>query len=307
MKRVEFSRYGGPEVMQIGELTLSALEPDRVRVRVKAAAINPLDWKIRQGAMKFMTGRSFPQGMGSDFAGVVEQVGAQVENFQVGDEVYGSLEVKRQGGLAEMVDASVNLLAHKPSSLSFSEAACIPIPAATAWAAIVNHAGVFPGARVLINGCSGAVGRFAVQLCRALEVDVVGTCSESALPTMVTDYVELLSYDDPKLATYAPFDAIFDTLGTLSVKTGVSMLSPSGRFLDINPNLSRMFKGYFSGRYKMLFATEGFKSFSQIADMVEQGHLIPVIGLEAPFADVLTTISQVETGNRPRGRVVMVM
>ena len=309
MKRLQFSRYGGPDVMSFGEHTLPNLAPGRVRIRVKAAAINPLDWKLRQGVMKVVTGWKFPQGMGSDFAGVVEQVGASVTHFRVGDEVFGTAEIKRQGAFAEVVDADAKLIALKPTALSFSEAACIPIPAATAWAAIVDAAQASTGSRIFINGCSGAVGSFAVQLALAYGAQVSGSCGTASMASVKSAGVTpVYAYSDKaSFASNGLYDAVFDTLGTLPVADGLAMLKPKGCFVDINPTPSRMLRGLISGRYRMTFATKGFKNLPDIANTAGEGKLRSTIGLEAPFADALTVIKDVENGQRPPGRVVLLM
>jgi len=309
MKRVQFNRYGGPEEMSFGEHTLPDLAPGRVRVRVKAAAINPLDWKLRRGVMKFVTGWKFPQGMGSDFAGVVEEVGAGVTNFQVGDEVFGTVEIKRQGAFAEVVDADARLVVRKPASLSFSEAACIPIPAATAWAAIVGVAKVRPGSRIFINGCSGAVGSFAAQLAVAHGASVSGSCGIASMANVQSTGVDpVFTYTDKaSFASNGLYDAVFDTLGTLPVADGLELLKPKGRFVDINPTPGRMLRGFISRRYKLVFATTGFKNLPDIARVAAEGKLRSSIALEAPFADALTVIKDVEIGPRPPGRVVLEM
>ncbi|ROO38393.1 NAD(P)-dependent alcohol dehydrogenase [Pseudomonas sp. 7SR1] len=309
MKRVQFGRYGGPEEMSFGEYELPPLEPQRVRVRVKAAAINPLDWKLRRGVMKFVTGRKFPQGMGSDFAGVVEAVGAQVKGIQVGDEVFGTAEIKRQGAFAEIIDASAELVVRKPATLSFSEAACLPIPAATAWAAIVGVARASSGSRIFIHGCSGAVGSSAVQLALARGAHVSGACGASSLANVKSAGVNpVFTYSDrASFASDGLYDAVFDTLGTLPVADGLTLLKPRGRFIDINPTPGRMLRGLVSGRYKMTFSTGGFKNLEDIAKLAGDGKLRSSIGLEAPFSDALSVIKDAELGRRVAGRIVLLM
>lgn len=309
MKRIQFGRYGGPEEMSFGEHTLPDLAPGLVRVRVKAAAINPLDWKLRRGAMKIVTGKKFPQGMGSDFAGVVQEVGSGVTNFQVGDEVFGTVEIRRQGAFAELVDANAELVVRKPASLSFSEAACIPIPAATAWMAIVSTAKARSGSRIFIHGCSGAVGGFAVQLALAQGADVSGSCGVSSVAKVKSAGVDAVfaHADKASFASNGPYDAVFDTIGTLPIADGLSILKPKGRFIDINPTPGRMLRGFISGRYKLVFATAGFKNLADIATAVIGGKLRPSVGLEVPFADALAVIKDFELGPRPPSRVVLLM
>lgn len=309
MKRVQFFHYGGPEEMSFGELVLPKLASGHLRVRVKAAAINPLDWKVRLGQMKLFTGRQFPQGMGSDFAGIVEEVGDGITNFQAGDEVFGTLAIKRQGAFAEVVDADARLVVHKHPSLSFSEAACIPIPAATAWAAIVRLAQAHPGTHVFVNGCSGAVGSFAVQLAQAFGACVSGTCGTSSKANVRSAGVDpVFAYSDyAAIALNGPYDIVLDTLGTLPVSVGLTMLKPKGRFADINPTLGRMSRGILSVRYKLVFATAGYKYLTEIAKMAADGKIRSSVGIEAPFADALGVLEDFEMGRRPPGRGVLLM
>lgn len=309
MKRVQYDRYGGPEEMYIGEYVLPRLEADQVRVIVKAAAINPLDWKIRRGAMKLLTGRAFPKGMGSDFAGVVEAIGDNVKNVRVGDEVLGTMDIKKAGAFAEAIVTGSHLVARKPSQLSFSEAACLPIPATTAWAAILDKAQPRAGSRIFIHGCSGAVGSFAVQLALARSAHVSGSCGPGSMASAKDAGVDpVFDYGDrSSFAETGKFDAIFDTVGTLGVGEGLSMLKPKGVFIDINPTPGRVMRGMLSRRYKLVFSTMGNKHLAEIADVAGDGILQPTIGLEAPFTDAAAVIANAEAGRRSPGRIVLTL
>lgn len=309
MRRLQYNRYGGPEVMSIKEWTLPELAPGKVRVRVRSAAVNPLDWKLRQGAMKLITGGKFPRGMGSDFAGVVEKVGSGVTSFRVGDAVFGTVDIKNQGAFAEFVDADARLVVAKPSVLSFSEAACIPVPATTAWAAIEDTAQARPGLRIFIHGCSGAVGSFAVQLAVARGASVTGSCGPTSMLDGKPAGVEALYVyqDSASFASLGRYDVVFDTLGTLPISTGLALLKPKGRLIDINPTPGRVLRGFMSGHYKLLFSTMGYKSLPDIAKAGAERIIQPFIGLEAPFARAASVIQDVENGRRPPGRVVFVM
>src|SRR5215467_12931040 len=136
MKRIQFHDYGGPEEMKLENYELPPLRAEEILVRVKAASVNPVDWKIRQGTMKFMTGRKFPRGMGQDFSGVIERIGAGVRRFRVGDEVFGSTPVKTSGSFAETLITQEKLVANKPPTLSHEEAATLPVAGSTALIAL---------------------------------------------------------------------------------------------------------------------------------------------------------------------------
>ena len=293
--------------MYVGEYALPPVGRDQVRVGVKAAAINPLDWKLRRGMMGLLADRTFPKGMGSDFAGVVEAIGTRVTNVQVGDEVFGTMDFRRSGAFAENIVTRSDLIARKPPGLSFGEAACLPIPAATAWAVVLDKARTRQGSRLFIAGCRGAVGTLAVQLALAQGALVSGSCGSAAKESAkaagvdpVFDYANESSY-----LQAGPFDAVFDTAGGLSVSKGMSMLGPVGVFIDINPTARRLVRGMLARRYQLAFPA--FKYLPQIAALASEGKLRPSIGLEAPFGDALAVIANVEAGLRPAGRVVLTL
>lgn len=307
MKRVQYDRHGGPEEMYVGEHALPPVGDDEVRVSIKAAAINPFDWKLRRGAMRLFTGRRFPKAMGTDFAGIVEAAGGKVRNVQVGEEVFGTVDFKKSGAFAEAVVVDAHHLAKKPSRLSFGEAACLPIAAMTAWVAILDRAQARAGSRIFINGCNGAVGAFAAQLAIAHGAHVSGTCGPASRDSARAAGVDqIFGYSDRQaIAQNGKYDAVFDTLGTLDVGDGLSMLKPKGVFVDINPTLGRLLRGMPSRRYKLAFATMGIKHLPAIGKLAADGTLRPTIGLEAPFDNALTVIAGAETGRRSSGKIVL--
>lgn len=307
MKRVQFDHYGDADAMSIGRCDVPQPKPGQVRVRVRAAAINPLDWKQRQGAMRLFMDRRFPKGMGSDFAGVVEALGEGVDAFRVGDEVLGTMDVRHPGAFAEVLVTQARNLAKKPPRLSFEEAACLPIPCTTAWAALLHKGRVSSRTRVLINGCTGAVGAMAVQLAIAQGARVAGTCSRASMERAREAGLELVfDYADPASWRAAgPFDVIFDTAGTLDVGRGLSMLKPQGVFIDINPTPRRLLRGMSTRRYKLVFATMATRHLAEIAELAARGTLKPAIGLERQFSEAVGTIAAVESGLRVPGRVVL--
>ncbi|NGO69215.1 NAD(P)-dependent alcohol dehydrogenase, partial [Streptomyces sp. SB3404] len=155
VKRLQYDRYGGPEVMRLAEFEPPRPGPDEVLVRVRAAASNALDWKMRNGEMKLMTGRSFPRAMGHDFAGVVEAVGAGVTRLKAGDAVLGHARFRQAGAFAEMVTAPEKAVVLKPVDLSYEQAAALPTVGVTAYQATAE---IRPGQAVFVNGCLGGVG-----------------------------------------------------------------------------------------------------------------------------------------------------
>jgi NADPH:quinone reductase-like Zn-dependent oxidoreductase len=140
MERLEYDSYGGPDVVHMSAFTLPEPQAEEVIVRVAAASINPMDWKIRNGEVKVMTGSRFPRALGTDFAGTVESVGSKVMRLKPGDKVVGSVTMKASGAFAPMLVTSQDLVVKMPESLSFAEAACLPIAGVTAWQVLVKSA-----------------------------------------------------------------------------------------------------------------------------------------------------------------------
>src|SRR5208337_1923575 len=162
----QYLRYGAPEELRLDEV--KQLDPERgqIRVQVRAASANPMDWKIRRGEMKALSGFRFPRGLGHDFAGVVEAVGPGVERLKVGDEVFGVTSIRQAGAFAEYVVADEKNVGLKPPSISFEHAAALTLVSVTAWNALVAKARLRAGQSVFITGCLGGVGRSAVQIAR---------------------------------------------------------------------------------------------------------------------------------------------
>ena len=179
MKRIQYHYYGGPEVLRIEEFALAAPGRGQICVRVRAAAANPMDWKIRRGEMRALSGFRFPRSLGHGFAGMVEAVGPGVERLKGGDEVFGATSIRQAGAFAEYVVADKKNVGLKPPSISFEQAAALTVASGTAWNALVAKARLRAGQSVFVAGCLGGVGRSAVQIARMRGAEVAGSCSAS--------------------------------------------------------------------------------------------------------------------------------
>jgi NADPH:quinone reductase-like Zn-dependent oxidoreductase len=309
MRRIQYSAYGGPEVMRLEDYEPRSPGPGEIRVRVKAAAINPVDWKVRAGVMKFMTGRSFPRAMGSDFAGVVEHVGEKVGRIKVGDEVFGTASLKSAGAFAPVVVTQEKLVALKPKHLSFEHAACLPIAGVTAWRGLFEKAKVRMGQRVFVNGCAGGVGQAAVQIAKSFGATVAGSCSQASIAfaqrlgiDAIVDYAR-----DDLTRLQGNFDVVFDTAGTLPLASGFALLAKDGVMVDINPTAGKLLRGLFSSRYKALIGATSIETLDALARLTATGKFTMYIGRTASLEESLQLLSDLELGKRPQGRAVIVM
>lgn len=214
MKAVMMNEFGGPEVLGMTDLETPAPGPGDVLVRVHAAGVNPVDWKMREGEYPPVGEDQLPLIPGRDMAGTIEAIGDEVAAWQPGDEVYAFLE-PGLGGYSEYLVLSQDSVARKPGSLSMTEAAAVPLAAMTAWQGLFDHGGLERGQRVLILGGSGGVGHLAVQLAKARGAEVAATASGSDL-----DFLRQIGCDMPVAHDGArfedvvkPVDVVLDLIG----------------------------------------------------------------------------------------------
>lgn len=308
-KRIQYSCYGGPEVMRVEAFQLPAPGKDEVLVQVKFAAINPIDWKLRQGRMKLITGRTFPRAMGMDFSGVVLAVGASVSRFQVGDAVFGLSRFKESGALGEAVVTREDFLASKPDTLSFADAACLGTPGITAWNGLIDKARLQAGQQVFINGCAGAVGEAAVQIALMSGATVSGSCSASdvarAQALGVSTVYDYRLTDLKRLP--ARFDVVYDTAATMTVSTGIGLLRPGGCLLDLNPSPGKFLRGLIDRRLKLVIGTPRHEILETLASAASEARLKIRLGEVVPLDGAIQLIRGLEQGRKLGGKGVVAM
>ena len=235
MKTIEFTKYGSPDVLQFKEVEKSTPKENEVLVKVYAASVNAADWHIMRATpflARLENGLQKPKNtkLGADIAGVVEAVGRNVTQFHAGDEVFGSLPLNELGGFAEYVCADEDELALKPAGLTFEQAAAVPLAAFTALQGLRDKGQIQPGQRVLVNGASGGVGSFAVQIAKSFGTEVTGVCSTRNLDmvrSIGADHV--IDYTKEDFTQNGQrYDLIFDAVGNRSVSDYKRALSPNG-------------------------------------------------------------------------------
>ncbi|OOG59935.1 hypothetical protein B0E48_03930 [Rhodanobacter sp. C03] len=304
MKRIQFHRYGGPAEMRLEEYQLPDLADDEIRVSVKAASINPVDWKIRQGAMKFMTGRKFPRAMGQDFSGVVEGIGRGVKRLKVGDEVFGSTPVKTSGSFAETLITKEALAVAKPAALTHEEAATLPVAATTAWIALVHKAQLKAGQSVFINGAYGAVGQSATQIAKAIGATVVGRVraeSMSAAKAIGADAV--LDYRQSLPGNLmGTFDVVFDTHGSLPANDERRLAKRGGVILDISPSPTKMMRVVLSRSRHFVMGKQDEATLREVAGLASKGKLKLSVGRVVRLSEAIDLIRELEAGRRINGK-----
>ncbi|MGR9186225.1 NAD(P)-dependent alcohol dehydrogenase [Rhizobium leguminosarum] len=309
MKRIQYHRYGGPELMQLEQCELRAAGKGEVVVKVAFAAINPIDWKVRNGYLKMVTGKAFPRAVGSDFSGTVTSVSPGVTRFKPGDAVFGLAHIKDGGALGEAVIAPEAFLASKPHSVSFEDAACLATPGVTAWNGLVDKAKLTAGKHVFVNGCAGAVGEATVQLAQMFGATVSGSCGAASMPRArdrgVHSPFDYRTADLTKIRDR--FDVVYDTAGTMKIKTGLGLLRNGGVFLDIDPTPGKFIRAIFTRRLKPIICTARADILDGLARAAGEGRLRLPVSEIVPLSDGIETLTALEHGRKSNGKVLVRM
>jgi NADPH:quinone reductase-like Zn-dependent oxidoreductase len=306
VKRVQYDRYGGPDVLTLRDADTPTPGRGQVLVRVRAAAANAMDWKIRRGEMRAMTGRKFPRGVGHDFAGIIEQVGEGVAGLNVGDTVLGAARLQHAGAFAEYVIADQKSVAHKPNTLTFAEAATLPVAGLTAYQAVTKAGSLQAGQSIFINGCLGGVGRIAVQVASGVGASVTGSCrvgSENEAFQLGVDTVVTFGFDPAPVA--GRFDVVFDTAGLLPYATARRMLAPGGRIIDIVPSMAKFARSILPGPYKAFMGKADSGDLQHVADAAGRGDITTHIHRTVTLADAIPALVELEDAPTSAGKLVI--
>ncbi|MEW2258192.1 NADP-dependent oxidoreductase [Streptomyces sp. NPDC047869] len=305
MKAISYSRYGGPEVLEYGEVRDPKVGPDTVLVKVRAAAVNPVDWKCREGYLDQILDAVFPVITGWDVSGVVVQPGASVPEFSVGDEVIGYVreDFLSRGTFAEYVAAPVRTLARKPRNLSFEEAAGLPLAGLTAFQALTKVIEVKAGETVLVHAAAGGVGSIAVQLAAHLGARVIGTASEYNHDYVRSLGAEPVTYGEglaERVRALAPagVDAALDTIGGQTTKTSADLLTPEGRLVSIaDPEVVS-----YGGLY--YFVRPDADDLTRLSELAEEGVVSVHVSQTFPL-ERAADAQRLNQEGRTRGKIVV--
>lgn len=323
MKAIVYRCYGSPAVVKLEDIAKPTPADDRVLIKVHAASVNPLDWHYMRGKpyiMRPMAGLGAPDDirLGVDFAGTVEAIGKNVKRFKAGDEVFGGAD----GAFAEYVTVRENgALALKPTNLTFEQAAAVPVAAITALQALRDKGKIQPGQKVLINGASGGVGTFAVQIAKTFGAEVTGVCSTRNLAmvrSIGADHVIDYTREDFTQGSVR-YDLIVDNVGTHSLSDYRRVLNPQGALVMVGgPNegrwigpLSSSIKAMLVAPFvsqKLVFILAQLKQadLGVLRDLMQSGKLTPVIDRRYKLSETAEALSYLEEGHA-RGKVVITM
>ena len=331
MKAYVIKRYG-KNPLELVDVPLPTVGDKDLLVEIRAASINPVDFKIRDGKLKVLLNYDMPLIMGNDFAGVVTKVGSQTTRFKVGDEVYARAPENRIGSFAEFIAIDEDAVALKPQKLSFNEAASIPLVGLTSYQAMYDVLKLKPGQKILIHAGSGGVGTFAIQLAKSIGAFVATTTSESGqqlVKSLGADKV--INYKKENFEeVLSDFDAVFDTLGGDSLKKSFTILKRGGEIVSVSgvPNARfaneqgfgilktmifslislglRKLENKFGVRYTFLFMKSSGEQLRAITNLIDAGKVNPVIDQVFPFNEVQSAIEYSEQG-RAKGKIIVIV
>jgi len=323
MKAIVYHKYGSPDVLELKEVEKPTPKDNEVLVKVHAASLNAYDWHLLRAdpfLVRLMGGGLLkPKNkiLGADIAGRVEAVGRNVKQFQPGDEVFGDISGCGSGGFAEYVSVPENALALKPANMTFEEAAAVPMAAVTALQGLRDKGKIQPGQRVLINGASGGVGTFAVQIAKSFGAKVTGVCSTKKLDMVrsigadqVIDYTQ-----EDFTQNEQRYDLIIAANGYHSLSDYKRALSPKGIYVMTGGSMAQVFQAMLLGPWISMAGSKKMGALSSrpnqkdlvfMKELLEAGKVVPVIDRRYPLSEVAEALRYLEEGHA-RGKVVITL
>jgi NADPH:quinone reductase-like Zn-dependent oxidoreductase len=319
MKSSQIKRYGGSEVVEINQSASSPNDPSegKVLVSVKAAGVNPSDWKLREGFFKQMVPLQFPATLGMDFSGVIEKVGVGVaSDLKQGDEVYGQSGVFAggSGAFAEMALANADKIAHKPKTLTHEQAAGLPLVGVSAWQALVETIGLSKGQKILIHGGAGGIGSIAIQLAKHLGAYVATTVSTNDIQFVKEELGadEVIDYKTQTFENVLPhdFDAVFDTVGGETYTRSFKVLKRGGGSGGIIVSMLEQpvqeLMDQFGVKAVFLFSQVNRERLTKLAEWVDQNNIRVNVERTFPLDEARAALDY-QRDVHPRGKIVLAM
>lgn len=320
MKAIVYTKYGSPDVLELKEVAIPTPNDDEVLIKVIAVSVNSADLHLLRAdpfLIRFSSGLLNPKNeiLGSDIAGRVEAIGRNVQQFKIGDEVFGDISACGRGGFAEFVCAREDALVLKPANISFEEAAALPMAAVTALQGLREKGNIRKGQKVLINGASGGVGTFAVQIAKSFGADVTAVCSTQNMDRMRSLGVDhVIDYTQEDFTqNRQQYDLILAANGDRSISDYRRVLAPTGIYVMSGGSMAQLTQAMMigplyskNGGQKMgnILAKPNKQDLTFIKELVEAGKVVPVIDRYYPLSEVADAIRYLEEGHA-RGKVVI--
>ncbi|MBP1907680.1 NADPH:quinone reductase-like Zn-dependent oxidoreductase [Paenibacillus turicensis] len=311
MKAVVIENYGSKDELKEMEVPNPVPNAHQVVVEVKATSINPIDWKLREGYLQKMMPWEFPIILGWDVAGVITEVGSEVTDWKVGDEVFARPDTTRFGTYAEYTLVDDHLLARKPASISWEEAAAVPLAGLTAYQALFTHGNLKKGEKVLIHAGAGGVGIYAIQLAKQAGAYVITTASErnhELLKSLGAD--EVIDYRNTKFEeVLSDIDVVFDTMGGDVQRNSFKVIKKhTGRIISIVSNFDEELVKQYDVTAKNIWLDPNGEQLQEMADLLEQKKIKSVVGATFPFSQQgIYDAHALSESHHAVGKIVVVM
>lgn len=308
MKTAQFSGYGGPEVIEINEVPKPTPAKNQVLIEVHAATINPFDYKLRRGYMKDAMPLQLPLTLGGNLSGVVVEVGTEVTNFKIGDEVFGQSYAfgGGSGAIAQYAVSDAENIALKPKSINHIEAGSLPLVGVSAIQAMEQHINLQKGEKILIHGGAGGIGSMAIQLAKHKGAYVATTASGEDM-----EFVKNLGADEVIDYKKQAFEeilkdmtAVFDTVGGETTDKSFKVLKKGGVLVSMLGEPSKDLAAEYEVKVIGQNTQTNSKNLSRLAELVDQGVIKPQVDKVFPLDQIREAFEYVETGH-PRGKVVI--
>ncbi|MBS0358534.1 MAG: NADP-dependent oxidoreductase [Proteobacteria bacterium] len=309
MKAVRIHSHGGPEVLTYEDVPVPNIQSDELLIRVHAAGVNPIDYKVRQGIFRDDRKLQFPMILGWDFSGEVAAVGSSIKNFKAGDLVFGHPSMMRQGAYAEYIAVKENEIALKPKALDHIYSSVIPLSALTAWQALFDEANLSANQKVLIHAASGGVGHLAVQLAKWKDAYVIGTASKNNKNFLLNCGIdEFIDYNETEFdKVLKNIDVVFDTLGGDVQMKSWPILKREGFLISIvDPNQIEAMSKRYDVHGKCFVVTSNYQELTKIAALVDEGYLAPYLETTFPLAEAAEAHRLIEQ-KHVRGKIALVV
>lgn len=306
MRAIQIQQYGGTETLQLVQIDLPKINEDDILIQVKAASINPVDWKIREGYLQDFIPYALPVTLGWDVAGVVTQVGASVSNFKVGDEVFSRPDISRDGTYADFVAVKADEAVLKSDKLDFAQAASLPLAGITAWQCLVDVGQLQSGQRVLIHAGAGGVGHLAIQIAKAKGATVIATAStanQALLTELGAD--QAVDYTKGPLSGHIEsVDLVIDTVGGEVQADSWSLLKKGGMLVSVTEAPSEDIAKQHGVTSAFVFIEPSSRILGELNTLVEEDKLLPLIEHRFKLEQIVEAHIQSQSG-RTRGKIVI--
>ena len=305
MKAVQINDFGDRNVLELNDIAIPTPADNEILIKVKSASVNPVDWKIREGYLQPMLNHLLPLTLGWDVSGEVAAIGKNVDNLKVGDAVYSRPDITKNGSYAEYQTVAADEAAIKPNSLTWQEAAGVPLAALTAWQSLYEFAKLEAGERALIHAGSGAVGQFAIQLAKLRGAYVYTTTSSrntELVKSLGAD--QTIDYNKEDFSELKDIDVVFDTIGGDTQANSWKTLKKGGRLVSVTENPDQAIATKHGVSASFCFVQPNREQLEKLAELADAGKLKVNIDSEFKLDQVAEAHDRSETG-RAQGKIII--